>query len=54
MDQRTKLHLALQQVNNIAELTADNEWKTYIYNHLSTVKYELERQLTNLITNEQS
>lgn len=54
MDEQTKLLLALMQVNNIAELTADNEWKTYIYNHLSTVKYELERQLTNLTSNEQS
>ena len=40
--------LALTQVNNVAELTKNNEWKTYIYGHLSTVKCELERQLSLL------
>ena len=46
--ERMRLILALWQVNNIVELTKDNEWVTYLYNHLSPVKYELERQLTNL------
>lgn len=48
MDQKTKLTLALDQVDNIIELLEDNEWKSYIYNHLSPVKYELDRQLSNL------
>ena len=48
MDQKTKLTLALNQVDNIIELLEDNEWKSYIYNHLSPVKYELDRQLSNL------
>jgi hypothetical protein len=48
MDQKTKLTTALMQVDSIVELTQDNEWKTYIYNHLSPIKYELERQLSNL------
>jgi len=48
MDQQTKLTLAINQVDNIITLLEDNEWKGYIYNHLSPVKYELERQLTNL------
>ena len=48
MDQQTKLIIALNQVDNIAKLTEDNEYKTYLYSHLSTIKYELERQLTNL------
>ena len=46
--EQVRLILALQQVDNVVELTKDNEWMNYIYNHLSPVKYELERQLTNL------
>ena len=46
--ERVRLLLALNQVDNITELTKNNEWKNYIYNHLSPVKYELERQLSNL------
>ena len=48
MDQQTKLIIALNQGDNITKLTEDNEYKTYLYSHLSTIKYELERQLTNL------
>jgi hypothetical protein len=46
--EKIRLLTALNQVDNITELTKNNEWKTYIYSHLSTVKYELERQLSNL------
>ena len=49
MDQQTKLIIALNQVDNITKLTENNEYKTYLYSHLSTIKYELERQLTNLV-----
>jgi hypothetical protein len=48
MTEQERLMLALTQVNNVAELTKNNEWKTYIYGHLSTVKCELERQLSLL------
>ncbi len=48
IDEKTRLILALTQIENVVKLTEDNEWKTYLYNHLSPVKYELERQLTNL------
>jgi hypothetical protein len=48
MNQKTKLTAALNQVDNIIDLLEDNEWKGYMYNHLSPVKYELERQLSNL------
>lgn len=44
----TNLILALTQVENIAKLTEKNEWKDFIYSHLSPIKYELERQLTLL------
>ena len=48
MDEITKLILAKYQVENIIELTKDNEYKQYIFMHLNPVFYELERQLTNL------
>ena len=48
MDERTKLHLALQQIDNVISLMDGNEWETYLSRPLSVIKYELERQLTNL------
>jgi len=48
--ERMRLILALMQVDNITNLLKDNEWKQFIYSHLSPIKYELERQLT--ITNQ--
>ena len=47
MDDITKLILAKYQVENIIELTKDNEYKQFIFMHLNPVFYELERQLTN-------
>lgn len=47
-----RLFFALTQVNNIVSLLKDNECKTYIYSHLSPIKYELERQISNLGNNE--
>lgn len=46
--EKIRLLIALNQVDNITELTKNNDWKTYIHSHLSTVKYELKRQLSNL------
>jgi len=46
--EKFRLMMALQQVNNITLLLKDNEWKNYLYNYLSPIQYELERQLTNL------
>ena len=48
MDEQTKLILALHQVEGIVGLTKDNPYKQFIFMHLNSVKYELERQLTNL------
>jgi len=48
MREKEKLLIALTQINNVVTLLEDNEWKNYLYNHLSPVKYELERQITNL------
>ena len=38
MDDKFKLLAALQQIDNIVSLLEDNEWKDYIYNHLSPVQ----------------
>ena len=48
MRERERLIIALYQLENIVSLTENNEWKNYLYNQLSPVKYELERQLNNL------
>ena len=48
MREKEKLFIALTQIENVVTLLEDNEWKNYLYNHLSPIKYELERQLTNL------
>lgn len=42
------LSIALAQVENLTLLLEDNEYKTFLYNHLIPVKYELQRQLNNL------
>ena len=46
--QQTRIMLALMQIDNITELLKDNEYKTFLYGHLITMKVELERQLSNL------
>ena len=48
MREKERLIIALTQIENVVTLLEDNEWKNYLYNHLSPVKYELERQITNL------
>ena len=48
MDEKTKLILALYQVDGITQLTKDNEYRQFIFMHLNSIKCELERQLTNL------
>ena len=47
MDNRTRLVLATMQVENLIELLKDNEYKTYLYSHLSSLYYELQRQLSH-------
>jgi hypothetical protein len=46
MDEKTKLILALQQVDNLVELIEGNEWKKFLYSHLISVDVELKRQLS--------
>ena len=48
MNEQTKLILALQQIDNLTSLLNGNEYQSFFYSHLISVKCELERQLTNL------
>jgi len=43
-----KLILALNHIEDMTELLKDNEYRTFLYGHLISIKCELERQLTNL------
>jgi len=45
MNKEVKLILALQQVNNIASLVGENEYKQFLYSHLISVEIELKRQI---------
>jgi hypothetical protein len=48
MNERTKLILALMQIDNLTSLVEGNEYQSFFYSHLIGMKYELQRQLTNL------
>tara|TARA_R110001606_G_C15382705_1_gene650604 strand:+ start:1316 stop:1486 length:171 start_codon:yes stop_codon:yes gene_type:complete len=48
MNEEEKLSTAIHQVDNLVTLLDGNEYQTFIYSKLSTVRYEIERQLTNL------
>ena len=48
MTEYAKLLAARMQIENIVKLTADNEYKDYLYRHLVLIHVELERQLANL------
>ena len=48
MDEKTKLILALLQIDNLSELLKDNEYEHFMVSHLMPLKVEIERQLTNL------
>jgi hypothetical protein len=48
MNQKTKLILALQQIDNLTSLLDGNEYQSFLYSHLISMKCELQRQLTNL------
>ena len=52
MNEKERLLLALQQINNITSLLQDNKYKNYLYSNLITIEVELQRQLTNLTYHE--
>ena len=45
---KIKLILALQQIDNLIQLLSGNEYQQMFYSHLIQVQVELNRQLTNL------
>ena len=53
MDQRTKLHLALMQTNNILSLMRGNQYESFMKNKLITLQVEMNRQLS-LLTSTQN
>lgn len=46
MTEKTKLILAIQQIDNIVKLTEDNAYQSFIHGHLISIQVELQRQLT--------
>ena len=48
MSDMEKLIAASAHVESLTTLLDDNPWQSYLYNHISPIKYELDRQLTNL------
>jgi hypothetical protein len=48
MNDQAKLILALMQIENVRNLTQNNQYTGFFVSHLLPIKYELERQLTNL------
>jgi len=52
MNEKERLLLALQQINNITSLIQDNQYKDFMYCKLVSVEVELQRQLTNLTHHE--
>ncbi len=45
MNNYTKLVFALEHVAHLEDLIQENEWENYLIHPLSTIKFELERQL---------
>ncbi len=50
MEQRMKLILAHQQIENVSKLLNDGQYAGFFTSHLLPVKFEIERQL-NCLTN---
>ena len=53
MEQKTKLILALQQIENVRSLLNDGQYAGFFTSHLLPIKFEIERQL-NCLTNTNS
>ena len=50
MNEKTKLILALQQIENIRSLLKEGQYAGFFTSHLLPIKFEIERQL-NCLTN---
>lgn len=46
MNQETKFHLALIQIENLSQIVKDNQYEHFFVSHLVPIKIELERQLS--------
>jgi hypothetical protein len=46
MNKKTKLILALQQIDNLSSLVRENNYEGFFTSHLLPIKFELQRQLT--------
>ena len=44
--ERYRLEMCLALIKRLTELTSANEYKKFLYGHLSSIKVELERQLS--------
>lgn len=49
-----KIESGLNQIDRVIELMKDNPYRTYLYQHLLPLHYELKRQLVNLTIVEES
>ena len=47
MNDETKLVFALEHIAHLEDLIKDNEWESFLIRPLTTLKFELERQLKN-------
>jgi hypothetical protein len=50
VNDKTKLHLALIQVQNILSLVKGNQYESFLNKRMIEVHVELQRQLTNIQT----
>lgn len=48
MNQKVKVLLAIQQIDNLTSLIEGNDYQSFLYAHLISLRVELTRQLTNL------
>ena len=48
MNDQTKLMFALEHIAHLEDLIVGNEWETYLSSNLLTIKFELERHLSQL------
>jgi len=47
MENKTKLILALQQIDNLTSLLEGNEYQDFLYSKLISTRIELQRQLNH-------
>jgi len=47
MNNKSKLLLALLQIDNLTELLKENEYEQFLYSHLISLRTELQRQLSH-------